>query len=82
MMHALLQRQLDPTLKRLRDKKTLKKSENKNFTAKTEYLNLKALSNNVKMQSDKILTTQIYFLLTIQWMESSCKNKRLWFWVD
>ena len=22
------------------------------------------------MQSDKILTTQIYFLLTIQWMES------------
>ena len=43
-----------------RQKKTIKKiSKNKNFTAKTEYLNLKAHSNNVKMQSDKTLTTQI-----------------------
>ena len=33
-------------------------SKNKNFTAKTEYLNLKAHSNNVKMLSDKTLTTQ------------------------
>ena len=40
-------------------------SENKNFTAKTENLNLNAHSNNVKMQSDKTLTTQIYFLLTV-----------------
>ena len=35
-----------------------KKSINKNFTVKTQYLNLKAPSNNVKMQSDKTLTTQ------------------------
>ena len=28
--------------------------------AKTEYQNLKAPSNNVKMQSGKTLTTQIY----------------------
>ena len=40
--------------------KTAKKiSKNENFTAKTEYLNLKAHSNNVKMQSYKTLTTQI-----------------------
>ena len=36
-----------------------KNSKNKNFTAETEYLNSKAHSNNVKMQSDKTLTTQI-----------------------
>ena len=49
-----------------RQKKTNNKiSENKNFTAKTENLNLNAHSNNFKMQSDKTLTTQIYFLLTV-----------------
>ena len=42
-----------------RKKNNQKISKNKNFTPKTEYLNLKALSNNVKMQSDKTLTTQI-----------------------
>ena len=42
-----------------RQKTTKKINKNKNFTAKTEYLNLKAPSNNVKMQSDKTLTTQI-----------------------
>ena len=59
------------TLKRLRDKKktTEKISKNKIFSAKTEYLNLKAHSNKVKMQSDT-LATQIYFLLTIQLTES------------
>ena len=50
-------------------RKKNKTSKNKNFTAKTEYQNLKAPSNNVQMQSDKILTTQIYFFLTIQQME-------------
>ena len=44
-----------------RKKSNNKISKNKNFTAKTEYQNLKAPSNNVKMQSDKTLTTQIYF---------------------
>ena len=39
-------------------KNNQKISKNKKFTAKTEYLNLKAHSNNVKMQSDKALTTQ------------------------
>ena len=53
-----------------RQKTTKKISKNKKFTAKTEYLNFKAHSNNVKMQSDKTLTTQIYFLLTIQRTES------------
>ena len=53
-----------------RKKNNQKISKSKNFTAKTAYLNLKAHSNNVKMQSDKTLTTQIYFLLTIQRMEN------------
>ena len=44
-------------------------SKNKNFTAKTEYQNLKAPSNNLKMQSDKTLIIQIYFLLTILQIE-------------
>ena len=48
----------------MRKKQNSKISKNKNFTAKTEYQNLKATSNNVKMQSDETLTTQIYFLLT------------------
>ena len=52
-----------------REKKQITKLEKK-FTAQTEYLNLKAPSNNVKMQSDKTLTTQIYFFQTIQQMES------------
>ena len=46
------------------NKKT-KIAKTKNFTTKTENLNLKAQSNNVTMQSDKNLTTQIYFLLTV-----------------
>ena len=41
-----------------KQKTTKQKSKNENFTAKTEYINLKAHSNNVKMQSDKNLTTQ------------------------
>ena len=44
------------------------KNKTKNFTANTQYLNIKAPSNNVKMQSDKTLTTQSYFFLTIQQM--------------
>ena len=48
-------------------------SKNENFTAKSEYLNLKAHSKNVKMMSNKTLTTQTYFLLTIQQMESFLK---------
>ena len=42
-----------------RQKNNQKISKSKNFTLKTEYPNIKALSNNVKMQSDKTLTTQI-----------------------
>ena len=53
-----------------RQENNRKISKNENFTAKTEYLNLKAHSNNVKMQYDKTLTTQIYFLLTVQQTES------------
>ena len=46
-------------LKETTRQKNNQKSKNKNFTAKTEYLNLKAHSNNVKIQSNKTLTTQI-----------------------
>ena len=45
-------------------------STNKNFTSKTEYLNLKAHSNNVKVQSGKTLTIQVYIFLKIQQMEN------------
>ena len=45
------------TKKTTRKKTNKKKSKHKSFTAKTQYLNLKAPSNNVKMQSDKALTT-------------------------
>ena len=70
----------EPT--RSADKETARKknkqkiSKNKNFAAKTEYQNLKAPSNNLKMQSDKTLTTQIYFFLTIQQMEMFLNENR------
>ena len=59
--HALLHREWDLT-------------KTKNFTAKTEYLNLKAHSNNVEMQSNITLATQIQILLTLQMMESFLKS--------
>ena len=44
------------------EKKTNNKvSKIKNFTTKTQYLNLRATSDTLKKQSDKTLTTQIYF---------------------
>ena len=49
------------SLKRLREKKNNKKKKNKNFTSKTQYLNLKAPNNNVKLQSDKTPIIQISF---------------------
>ena len=39
------------------------------ITAKTRHLNLKAPINNLKMQSDKTITTQIYFFLAKQQMK-------------
>ena len=42
-----------------RKRRNNKISKNKNFEAKTQYLNLKAPSSNCKMQSDKTLSTQI-----------------------
>ena len=57
-------------IEKITRKKTNNKiSENKNFKTETQYLNLKAPSKNVKMQSDKTLTTQIYFFLTTQRMD-------------
>ena len=48
------------TKKRLREKTANNKiCKNKIFTAETQYIILKAPSNNVKMQSDKTLTPQI-----------------------
>ena len=51
-MPCLITAPMRPGLKETtRQKKTNKKiSKNKNFTAKTEYLNLKAHCNNVKMR--------------------------------
>ena len=57
-------------IKRTTRKKNNKISKNENFKAKTQYLNLKAPSNNVKMQSDKTLSTQNYYFLTIQQMKN------------
>ena len=46
-------------VKKITRKKTNNKiSKNRNFKAKTQYLNLKEPSNDVKMQSDKTLTAQ------------------------
>ena len=44
------------------------KKQKQKFTAKTKYLNLNAPSDNAKMQSYKILFSQIYFVHTIQQM--------------
>ena len=41
-----------------RKKTNNKISKNKNFTAETQYLNLKAPINKVKMPSDETLATQ------------------------
>ena len=53
-------------------KTTRKKQTNKqkqNFHGKNSYLNFKGPSDNVKMQPDQTLTTQINSFLTIQQME-------------
>ena len=58
-------------LKKTTRKKTNNKiSKNKHFKTKTQYLNLKAPSNNVKMQSDKTINAQSYYFLTIQQMKT------------
>ena len=62
-----------PLKRRNKNKKISKK---KNFTAKAQHLNIKAPDNNVKMQSDKTLTTRIYFFPTIQQMEIFFKETR------
>ena len=43
-----------------RKEKHNKESKNKNFTAKTQNLNLKASSYKIKKQSDKKLTKHIF----------------------
>ena len=59
-------------IKKTMEKKTNNRiSKNKNFGAKTQYLNLKAPSNNVKKQSDKTLASQRYNFLTIKQMKNS-----------
>ena len=62
--------------KKLRVKKTNNKiSKNKNFAAKTKYLNMNAPSNNAKMQSDENLTIQIYFVQNIQQADEKIFNE-------
>ena len=53
-----------------RKKKTL-------FTAKIHHLNLKTPSNNVKIQSEKNLTTKIYFFVDTKEMRLYIKETRL-----
>ena len=68
-MPCLIETPMTSDIKQSTRQKTNNKiSKNKNFTAKTENLNLKAHSN--KIQSDKTLTTQTYFLLTVDGMFS------------
>ena len=76
-MPCLITGPIRSDLKETTRKKTTKKiSKNKNFTAKTENLKLKAHSKNVKMQSDKTLTTQIYFFLTLKRTKSFLNETR------
>ena len=53
-------------IKKMTRKKQQKQKQK--FHGKNSYLSLKAPINNVKLQSDTTLTTQIYFLLTTQQM--------------
>ena len=70
-MRSLITAQTWSDIKETKRQKTKNKiSANKKFTAKTEYLNLKAPSNNAKVHSGKTVTTQVYFSLTIQHMEN------------
>ena len=64
-MQCLIAAPMTSDTKKTTRQKNNKISKNQNFTAKTENLNLTAHSNNVKMQSDKTLTNQIYFLLFV-----------------
>ena len=42
--------------------------KNTYFAAKLKHLNIKAPSNNVKIQSDENLTTQVYLIVTTKHM--------------
>ena len=60
-----------------RKKQTTKQAKTQNiFTAKTQYLKLKAPSNNVKLQSDETLTTQIYIFQITKQMGFCFKETR------
>ena len=69
IIHSITNYKLMMPVSILRLHKEKKHAKDKSFTDETQYLNLKASSNNVKMQSDRTLTTQIYLLLTIQQVE-------------
>ena len=69
-MPCLITALIRSVIEKITRKRTNNKiSKNKNFTAKTKYLNFNAPSNNAKMQLDKNLTTQVYFVNTKQQME-------------
>ena len=57
LITALTRSAIEKTTKK--NNKQQKRQNNKNFTAETQFLNLKAPSNNDKMHSDKTLTRQI-----------------------
>ena len=52
------------------------KKQKQKFHGKSQYLNLKAPSNNVKLQSDIAQTTQMYTFLTTHYMEFFFKETR------
>ena len=55
-------------IKKTTIQKATKNKQKQKFQGKTQYLNLKAPSKNVKRQSDETLTTESYFFLTLQQM--------------
>ena len=50
----------------MREETNNKTSKNKIFTAKSQYQNLEAPSNKVKMQSVRTLTTRILFFFHVK----------------
>ena len=58
-MPCLITAPMRSELKETMRQKTTKKLAKTKISRQKQYLNLKANSNNVKMQSDKTLTTQI-----------------------
>ena len=67
LIRALTRAALEKTTRKKANNK-ISRNESFSLRVKTQYSNLKAPGNNVKMQSDETLTTHSYFFLTTQHM--------------